>query len=97
MGNVYAYIRVSSKDQNEDRQVLCMKELQVPEPNIFIDKQSRKDFNRPQFKKFQVHSHSRDAFRTSCSIPAIAGKVSGLDSSTLSEAYRNTKGENRRL
>ena len=40
MGNVYAYVRVSSKDQNEDRQVLCMKELQVPEPNIFIDKQS---------------------------------------------------------
>ena len=51
MGNVYAYVRVSSKDQNEDRQVLCMKELQVPEPNIFIDKQSGKDFNRPQFKK----------------------------------------------
>ena len=51
MGNIYAYVRVSSKDQNEDRQVLCMKELQVPEPNIFIDKQSGKDFNRPQFKK----------------------------------------------
>ena len=51
MGNVYAYVRVSSKDQNEDRQVLCMKELQVPESNIFIDKQSGKDFNRPQFKK----------------------------------------------
>ena len=51
MGNVYAYVRVSSKDQNEDRQVLCMKELQVPEPNIFIDKQSGKDFNRPQFKE----------------------------------------------
>lgn len=51
MENIYAYVRVSSKDQNEDRQVLCMKELQVPEPNIFIDKQSGKDFNRPQFKK----------------------------------------------
>ena len=51
MGNIYAYVRVSSKDQNEDWQVLCMKELQVPEPNIFIDKQSGKDFNRPQFKK----------------------------------------------
>lgn len=37
MGSIYAYVRVSSKDQNEDRQVLCMKELQVPEQNIFID------------------------------------------------------------
>ena len=37
MGNIYAYVRVSSKDQNKDRQVLCMKELQEPEPNIFID------------------------------------------------------------
>ncbi len=37
LGNIYAYVRVSSKDQNEDRQVLCMKELQVPEQNIFID------------------------------------------------------------
>ena len=51
LGNIYAYVRVSSKDQNEDRQVLCMKELHVSEQNIFIDKQSGKDFNRPQFKK----------------------------------------------
>ena len=51
MGNVYAYCRVSSPDQNEDRQIICMRELQVPEENIFIDKQSGKDFNRPQYKK----------------------------------------------
>ena len=51
MGNTYGYVRVSSKDQNEDRQVISMREMQVPEENIFIDKQSGKDFNRPQYKR----------------------------------------------
>ena len=48
---IYGYIRVSSTDQNEDRQVLAMKDMQVPPKNIFIDKQSGKDFDRPQYKK----------------------------------------------
>ena len=47
----YGYIRVSSTDQNEDRQVLAMKDMQVPPKNIFIDKQSGKDFDRPQYKR----------------------------------------------
>ena len=51
MGNVYGYVRVSSKDQNEDRQVITMREMQVPEENIYIDKQSGKDFNRPQYMR----------------------------------------------
>ena len=51
MGKIYAYIRVSSRDQNEDRQLIAMREVQVPEENIFIDKQSGKDFNRPQYKR----------------------------------------------
>ena len=51
MGNIYGYVRVSSRDQNEDRQIISMRELNVPEENIFIDKQSGKDFNRPQYKK----------------------------------------------
>ncbi len=51
MSNIYGYVRVSSKDQNEDRQVIVMRDLQVPEENIYIDKQSGKDFNRPQYKK----------------------------------------------
>ena len=51
MGNAYGYVRVSSRDQNEDRQVISMREMQVPEENIFIDKQSGKDFNRPQYKR----------------------------------------------
>ena len=51
MGSVYAYCRVSSPDQNEECQLICMRELQVPKENIFVDKQSGKDFNRPQYKK----------------------------------------------
>ncbi len=51
MGNVYGYIRVSSRDQNEDRQLIAMKELSITDKNIFMDKQSGKDFNRPQYKK----------------------------------------------
>lgn len=47
----YGYIRVSSKDQNEDRQIIAMKEAGISEKNIFIDKQSGKDFDRPQFQK----------------------------------------------
>ncbi len=49
--NIYGYVRVSSTDQNEDRQVLAMREKNVPEKNIFIDKQSGKDFERPQYLK----------------------------------------------
>ena len=51
MGNVFGYVRVSSKDQNEGRQVITMREMQIPEENNFIGKQSGKDFNRPQYKK----------------------------------------------
>ena len=49
--NVYGYIRVSTRDQNEDRQLIAMRELSIPEKNVFLDKQSGKDFERPQYKK----------------------------------------------
>ena len=49
--NIYGYIRVSSRDQNEDRQLIALKEVGVTEKNIYLDKQSGKDFNRPQYKK----------------------------------------------
>lgn len=48
---IYGYARVSSRDQNEDRQIIALKEMGVPEENIFVDKQSGKDFNRPQYKR----------------------------------------------
>lgn len=51
MGNLYGYIRVSTRDQNEDRQLIALRELKIPEKNIFMDKQSGKDFNRPMYQK----------------------------------------------
>lgn len=51
MGKVYGYVRVSSVDQNEDRQLIYMSKYKVPEKNVYIDKQSGKDFERPQYKK----------------------------------------------
>ena len=49
--NMYGYARVSSTDQNEDRQVIALHQAGVDERDIFIDKQSGKDFNRPQNQK----------------------------------------------
>ena len=51
MGNVYAYVRVSSRDQNEQRQLIAMAGVNVPRKNIYIDKQSGMDFNRPMYKR----------------------------------------------
>lgn len=48
---VYGYVRVSTKEQNENRQLIAMKELGIAEENIFIDKQSDKDFDRPAYRK----------------------------------------------
>ncbi len=49
--SIYGYIRVSSKDQNEDRQVLALRGMSVPEKNLYADRQSGKDFERPQYKR----------------------------------------------
>lgn len=47
----YGYIRVSTREQNEDRQRLAMDQLDIPPRNIFADKQSGKDFDRPQYQR----------------------------------------------
>lgn len=47
----YAYIRVSTKDQNERRQLIALKPYSIKKQNIYIDKQSGKDFDRPQYQK----------------------------------------------
>ena len=49
--NIYGYIRVSTVDQNEDRQRIAMHGLPMPEKNLFVERQSGKDFERPQYKK----------------------------------------------
>ncbi|NBJ92544.1 recombinase family protein [Parablautia muri] len=51
MSNVYAYVRVSTLQQNEDRQMIAMNQVQIPDKNIYVEKQSGKDFNRPIYQK----------------------------------------------
>ena len=66
----FGYIRVSSKDQNEGRQIEAMKERGIDERDIFIDKQSGKDFNRDQYQLLKrimrkgdvLYIHSLDRF-----------------------------------
>ena len=57
---LYGYMRVSSREQNEDRQKIALLEMGVPEKNIFMDKLSGKDFARPQYKKLlrKLDDHS---------------------------------------
>lgn len=47
----YGYVRVSSCDQNEERQIDAMKRAGIAEDHLFVDKKSGKDFDRPQYKK----------------------------------------------
>ena len=54
----YGYVRVSSIDQNEDRQLLAMENLKVDQ--VFVDKQSGKDFNRPNYGKLLEHLKKGD-------------------------------------
>ncbi len=58
--NIYGYVRVSSIDQNEERQMVALRDAAVPEKNIFMDKQSGKDFERPNYKKMVKKLKSRD-------------------------------------
>ena len=51
MCEIFGYVRVSSKDQNEDRQLIAMDEQNVPRKNVYVDKQSGKDFARPMYRK----------------------------------------------
>lgn len=57
--NTYGYIRVSTREQNEDRQIIALREMAIPAQNIYMDKQSGKDFNRPQYKRL-LHKLKKD-------------------------------------
>lgn len=56
----YSYIRVSTKEQNEDRRLIAMREFGVAEENIILDKQSGKDFERPGYKRLMRKLKSGD-------------------------------------
>lgn len=60
MSKTYGYIRVSSKDQNEDRQLVAMREKAVPQKNIYMDKQSGKDFDRPAYQRLMKKLKKED-------------------------------------
>lgn len=60
MTNTYGYVRVSSTDQNEDRQIIALSACNIPLKNIYMDKQSGKDFDRPQYKKLTRELKSGD-------------------------------------
>ena len=47
----YGYVRVSSRDQNEERQIICLSEVGILRENIYVDKKSGKNFDRPQYRK----------------------------------------------
>ena len=55
MPDTYGYVRVSTKEQNIDRQLASMREMGIPEKNIYIDRMSGKDFNRPKYRKLIRH------------------------------------------
>ncbi len=50
--SIYGYVRVSSREQNEERQIIALWEMGVSEKNVYIDKQSGKDFERPVLSYF---------------------------------------------
>ena len=50
-GHIYGYIRVSTREQNEDRQLIALQSLNIPEKHIYTDKQSGKDFHRPMYQR----------------------------------------------
>ena len=51
MSQLYGYVRVSTREQNEARQIIALHQFCVPDERIYLDKQSGKDFNRPQYRK----------------------------------------------
>lgn len=56
----YGYARVSSRDQNPDRQLDALRKLQIAEENIYVDKMSGKNFDRPSYKRLLRKMKSKD-------------------------------------
>ena len=73
----YAYIRVSTRDQNEDRQLAALTNLGISEVNLFLDKQSGKDFNRPAYRKLHYPRSASRSGPGDCWCPAGAYPAPG--------------------
>ncbi|MCL2311697.1 MAG: recombinase family protein [Firmicutes bacterium] len=81
----YGYIRVSSTDQNEDRQLIAMTELNIPPKNLYIDKQSGKDFERPSYKSLVKRLKKGDEM---CHLYNIQN---GIQDTSRGGTYHNVK------
>ena len=60
MGQTYAYLRVSTREQNEERQVAAIEVLEIPKYNVFLDKESGKNFHRPEYIKMKAKMEKGD-------------------------------------
>lgn len=60
MSRVYGYVRVSTKEQNEDRQLRALDRVQIPKEDIYVDKESGKDFNRPMYRRLVRRMRQND-------------------------------------
>ena len=60
MGSIYGYIRVSTISQREDRQWAALEEFGIPRENVFVDKQSGKDFDRPAYNELMTRLSESD-------------------------------------
>ena len=77
----YAYIRVSTKEQHIDRQIMALKPYSISPKNIYCDYQSGKDFERPEYRKlyiYQTESKNRIAFQNSMKIQCHSTGKSNL-------------------
>ena len=60
MGQTYAYLRVSTREQNEERQLAVIEGLEIPKDNVFLDKESGKNFHRPEYIKMKAKMEKGD-------------------------------------
>ena len=72
-GKLYGYIRVSTKEQNEDRQRLAMHEFGIADRELYMDKQSGKDFERPNYKNVSCSPFRVPIARLAAAQAAIKG------------------------
>lgn len=89
MSKEYGYIRVSSCDQNEDRQMIALKELNIPDKNIYLDKQSGKDFERPQYRKLMRKLKKDDLAISGFKQTVLRSKTDAMRSERTNFDYRN--------
>ena len=60
MGQTYAYLRVSTREQNEERQLAAIEGLEIPKDNVILDKESGKNFHRPEYIKMKAKMEKGD-------------------------------------